>query len=47
MEMDQAGDILWQSNEDLKEILVVGGVTVHFPDLPQVSLGRQMAAPGL
>lgn len=30
----QAGDILWQSNEDLKEILVVGGVTVHFPRPP-------------
>ena len=34
MEMNQAGDIHWQSNEDLKEILVVGGVIVHFPQPP-------------
>lgn len=34
MEMNKAGVIHWQSNEDLKEILLVGGVILYVPRPP-------------
>lgn len=49
--MNQLGLVNRQSNEDLKQILMVGGFIVHFLSHPQVSWGespgRQMEAPGL